>query len=235
MYKNQFPILSVFFLCGFLMACGGKNTSSKQIKEEKVVIKSDSSSLEKKSAYAGILEKYKLISFDTLKVYYNYEEKDKRFSGKELTFKEAKMLPIGFQDNYFGKASGVYACYQFPIDSTRLGLVTRIPSEYESSSIVLLIFDRTKDKFRDDYFYLGTSNGDAGEISVRVSWLFKTKNKQLQSFVYDYQSSHEIDDTLTTESRYYFLIDCMKPGFDTVSSNQTQLKKRFKGLLRTEE
>jgi hypothetical protein len=233
MNKNQFPF--VIFLVGFLIACGGKTVSEKQAIDEKVVEKADLASIETKSAYSVIIGKYKLISFDTLKVYYNYDDNDKRFSGKELSLKEAGTLPIGVTEKYFGKLSGVYACYRFLIDSTRLGLVTRIPSEYESSSIVLLIFDRKKDKFQDDYFYLGTSNGDAGEISVRVSWLFQTRNKQFQSFVYDYQSAHEIDDTLTTESRYYFLIDCMKPEFDTISSNQTQLKKRFKGLLRTEE
>lgn len=235
MLKNQFPVIPVIFLCGFLIACGNKNNSGKQPKKEEVVQKADSSSLDKKSNYAAILEKYKFVSFDTLKVYYNYDQNDKRFSGKELTSKEAKRLPIGFRDNYFGKLSGVYACYQFHIDPVRVGLITRIPSEYESSSIILLVFDLVKDEFLDNYFYLGSSTGDAGEIYTRVSWLFKTKKNELRSFVYDYESSHEIDDTLTTESRYYFLVDCTKPGFDTISSSQIQLKKRFKGLLRTEE
>lgn len=236
MKKISCAIGLIFLLQGIFLSCSSNPDSERSIpKVEESVQKTDSSAFEPKNNFAAILSKYRAISFDTLKVYYTYDEKDKRFSGKELTLKEAKSLPIGITENYFGKLSGVYACYQFPIDSSRLGLITRIPGEYESTSIVLLVFDRKKDKIADDYFYLGTSNGDAGEISNRVSWLFKTREKQFHSFVYDYQSFHEIDDTVTTESHYYFEVNCMKPKFDTISSNQIRLKKRFKGLLRTEE
>lgn len=236
MRDTYYAIGWIFLLQGFFLSCSSNPDRERDIpKAEGSVRKTDSSALGSKSNFEVILKKYKAISFDTLKVYYTYDEKDTRFSGKELTLKEAKSLPIGITENYFGKFSGVYACYQFPIDSFRVGLITRIPGEYESTSVVLLIFDRKRDKIADNYFYLGTSNGDAGEISNRVSWLYKTKEKQLHSFVYDYQSSHEIDDTVTTESRYYFLVNCMSPQFDTISSNQTRLMKRFKGLLRTEE
>ncbi|WP_343632996.1 hypothetical protein [Fluviicola sp.] len=231
----QFPVLLIIILTGFLISCEDNTPVSKQPAATEATPGKDSLIGEQKSSFESLLNKYRTISFDTLKVYYGFDENDKRFAGQELTFKEAKSLPIGFRERYFGKLSGVYACYRFALDSTRLGLITRIPSEYESSSLVLLVFDRIKDRFQDEYFYLGTSNGDAGEIYTRVSWLFQTKKKQFQAFVYTYRSSHEIDDTLTTESHYYFLVDCMKPTFDSVSTNQTQLKKRFKGLLRTEE
>ncbi len=235
MKKSLFQFILLSLLAAFLTACGSDLAPKKETMEEEALQVVDSSSIKKTNDFESILRKYKTISFDTLKVEYADDENDKRFLGKELTLKEARTLPIGLTENYFGKLSGVYACYQFQIDSSRLGLITRIPSEYESTSIVLLVFDLQKNKFQNEYFYLGSVNGDAGEISVRISWLFRAKNKQLQSFVYDYQSFHEIDDTLTTESRDYFLVDCMKPTFDTLSGNQTQLKKRFRNLLKTED
>ncbi|WP_341907506.1 hypothetical protein [Fluviicola taffensis] len=64
---------------------------------------------------------FKPISFDTLKVEYEYATKDKKFRGTELTLKEAKSLNIEYTEPYYGKLSGVYGCYQFQIDSTHTG------------------------------------------------------------------------------------------------------------------
>lgn len=234
MGKIQF-VCTILLLAGCLMACGSNSTSSKKTIKEDVVLKTDSSSVENKNEYGNLLKKFKPISFDTLKVLYSYEEKNNPFFGKELTLKEAKSLPIGFIGNNFGKISGVYACYQFPIDSNRVGLITRIPAEYESTSIVLLVYDLKKNKILDEYHHLAASTGDAGETYVSISWLFRTKDKRLHSFEYSYQSSHEIDDTLTTESRSYELINCMSSKFETISNNEARLKKRFNKVLLTEE
>ncbi|WP_294677114.1 hypothetical protein [uncultured Fluviicola sp.] len=236
MFKNQFPVIPVIFLCGFLIACGGKNNSEKQPEKEVVVQKNDSSFREKESAYAEFLSKFKLISFDTLRVEYYYDSKDKRFKGEELTLKEAKILPIGLTDNYFGKLSGAYACYQFPIDSSHIGLIARIPGEYEATTVGFFIFDRKKDQLLKEYFNLSISFGDAGDAAQRTSWLFKAKNKQFQSLVYDYSSyNHEVEDTTDhtiDEWRSYYLINCSSPKFDTLSKNETRLKKQFRNLLR---
>jgi hypothetical protein len=236
MIRTYYTIALIFLLQVFFSSCNSNPDTEKELPEAgELIRKIDSSAIVRKNDFESILKKYKPISFDTLKVRYGYDEDDNQFSGKELTLKEARTLPIGFTEKRYGKLSGVYACYQFELDASRLGLLTRIPSDYESTSIVLLVFDRKKQEFHNSYFYLGAVNGDAGEIASRVSWLFQAKNKQLQAFVYDYQSYHEIDDTLTTESHSYFLVDCMKPYFDTISSSENQLKKRFKKLLLTEE
>lgn len=227
-----------FLLTGVLPSCGSNTIPEKDLPEaetENKLPEVDSISFPKKSAFDNILKKYKAISFDTLRIEYGYDETNEKFSGKELTVKEAKSLPIDFEQKYFGKISGVYACYQFAIDSSRLGLLTRIPGEFGSDVIVLLYFDRIKDKFDDDYLCLGFVQGDAGETYSRSSWLFQAKNKHFQSFVHDYWSVQEIDDTLTTESDYYYWISCMTPKFDTLPYNQVQLSKRFKNLLKTEQ
>jgi hypothetical protein len=178
MSKIYFKLGWIMLFVGCLTACGSNSTPPKQIEKEEVLIKTDSLLIEKQTGYEGLLKEFKSISFDTLKVSYSYEEKNNPFFGKELTLKEAKSLPIGFTENYFGKVSGVYACCQFSIDSNRVGLITRIPAEYESTSIVLLIFDRKKNKILNEYYHLAASTGDAGEVYVRTSWLFKNKKNQ---------------------------------------------------------
>lgn len=236
MNRYSVGFVLIFFLQSMLAACG--NSSSKENQEEAERIhESNSPAVEKESRYAEMLKKFKAVSFDTLKVYYRYG--DKRFLGKELTLKETKIFPLGIEENYFGELSGVYACYRFEIDSTRLGLIARTPSEYESSSVKLFIFDKKADKVLDNYLELGQMFGDAGDFFSKVSWLFKTKSNEIHSLVYDYESyDHQVDDTAdlrVDEWHSYALINCMNEKFDTLSTNGAQLKKRFRRVLKEEE
>lgn len=226
----------IFFLQSMLTACGD-STSKEDEKEAERIHEPNTPVVEKESRYAEMLNKFKAVSFDTLKVYYDYD--DKKFKGKELTLKEAKIFPLGIEENYFGELSGVYACYRFEIDSTRLGLIARTPSEYESSSVKLFVFDKKADKLLKNYIELGQMFGDAGDSFSKTSWLFKTKNNEIHSLIYDYQSyDHQVEDTadLTIDEwESYALINCMKGKFDTLSRNETQLKKRFKRVLKEVE
>ena len=64
-----------------LAACGNPAPADQQ-KETERIHESTSPLIEKESRYAEMLKKFKAVSFDTLKVYYNYD--DKKFKGKEL-------------------------------------------------------------------------------------------------------------------------------------------------------
>lgn len=226
---------------GLCFSCSSISTQEKEIPQEKESAQqADSSFIEKKSQYAAILEKFKPISFDTLFVCYHYDPKDKTFRGEELTLKEARFLPIDLHEKaYYSKLSGAYACYQFPINASHTALIARIPGEYAATSIGLFILDREKDELWKVYFYLAASFGDAGDVYFRNSWLFKAKNNQLQSFVYDYSaqdhSVYDSDNDTIEEWESYFLINCMSPQFDTLSRNEAQLKKQFKRVLKTIE
>ncbi len=204
--------------------------------EEEFVKKADSTLLQKKSAYSGLLKKFKLISFDTLEVTYQYNTEEKRYQGRELTLKEAKNFPLGITENYFGKLSGVYACYQFPLDSVRIGLIARIPGEYDANSVGLFIFDRKKDRILKDYIHLSVDFGDAGDVYSRISWLIRSKNNQYQSLICDYSAYyHEVEDTndhTVDEWEEYYLLNCMSPKFDTISKNNVRLKKQFNRILK---
>lgn len=238
MMKYYYTIPLIFLLSGIFSSCNSNPDKKNELsKEEESVQKTDSSLIQKKSVYDELLKKFKPISFDTLKVEYQYDTKNKKFQGTELTLKEAKSMNIEYTEPGYGKWSGVYACYQFTIDSLRTGLIARIPADYESTTIGLFILDRKKDQIEREYFPAGIIFGDAGDAYQRISWLFKTKDKQLRSFVYDYSSyNHEVEDTADhtiDEWTSYFLIDCMSPKFDTISKNEALLKKRFKNVLKT--
>lgn len=242
MRKTWYNSFWTFFLAGFLLACGNstvtdaapsKNEAQEPVPVENTHVPAPS------GKYADLLKKFKPISFDTLKVEYYYGMKGKKYLGTELTLKEAKSLNIEYTEPGYGKLSGVFACYQFIIDSMKTGLIARIPAEYESTTVGLFILDRKKDKVEENYFILSLSFGDAGDAAERVSWLFRTKDEQFQSFVYDYSSYyHGVEDTTdetVDEWRSYFVINCMSAKFDTISKNEAHLKKRFKRLLKTEE
>ncbi|MGV3611286.1 MAG: hypothetical protein ACO1N0_10080 [Fluviicola sp.] len=239
MKKTYYLIGLIFLLGGLFLSCSSNSKSGKDnSKAEESVQKKDSSVVQKENAHAEFLNKFKSISFDTLKVEYWYDTKDKRFMGRELTLKEAKLLPIGLTEKeYYGKLSGAYACYQFLIDSSYIGLIARIPAEYEATTVGLFFFDIKKDQLLKEYFNLSVSFGDAGDAYQRTSWLFRGKNKQLQSFVYDYSSyNHEVEDTTDHTIdvwKNYYLINCSSPKFDTISKNEIRLKKQFKHQLKT--
>jgi hypothetical protein len=227
-------IALIFLLQGMLISCNSNSKPKKELsKEEGFVQKTSSSFVDKKSAYSEFLKKFKSISFDTLKVDYDYE--DETFLGMELSAKEARFLPVTVYESYNGGLSGIFACYRFQMDSTTLGLVARTPSEYESSSLKLFFFDMEKDRISDNYIELSETFGDAGESLFRASWLFKTKSKEIQSFTYTHQSSEDIDDTTGLsyqESSSYTLIRFKKDQYDIISTNEKLLKKRFKRELK---
>ncbi|MNJ91971.1 hypothetical protein D3C87_96260 [compost metagenome] len=235
MKRISYAFILLVLLQGLFQSCNS-NPEKELPKEEVAVEKADTSLFQKESAYAELLNKFQPINFDTLKVSYDYDEKDKTFLGTELTLKEAKTFPLGITQNFFGKLSGVYACYQFRLDSTRLGLVARIPGEYDANSVGLFIFDLKKDQLLKEYLQLSVNFGDAGDVYDRTSWLIKAKNSQYQSFVYDYSSyDHAVEDTsdhTVEEWRSYYLFDCMTSKFDTISKNETRLKKQFKRVLK---
>lgn len=238
MKKTYYAIPLILLLQGLFLSCSSNSNPKKDHpKEEGSVQKIDSSFIEKKSVYDELLKKFKPISFDTLMIAYSYGTINKKYRGTELTLKEAKSLNVEYIEPSYGKLSGVYACYQFQIDSLRTGLIARIPADYESTTIGLFILDRKKDKMEREYFPVGIIFGDAGDAYQRISWLFRTKDRKLQSFVYDYSSyDHEVEDTTDhtiDEWRSYFLIDCMSHKFDTISKNEALLKKRFKNVLKT--
>ena len=152
-------------------------------------------SLHKQNKFKSLLDKYKNISFDTLKVNF-IDDTDyihNKYYGTQLDSLEILLLPKELTDLYLND-NGYFACYKFSIDNNRTALITRTPSYYEPSSIKLIILDDTKDSITS-FIELSDSFGDAGDASQKISWIFKDINKQYKAFLWNHTSyDHSAED-----------------------------------------
>jgi hypothetical protein len=99
------------------------------------------------------------------------------FHGTKIDSTEIAVLPSKMRDVYRYDRD-FYGCYKFSIDSVRIGLIIRTPSEYVTSSIKLFILDNSKNMILDSYVELAESIGDAGYSMTKTSRIFK-QGKQL--------------------------------------------------------
>ena len=198
--------------------------------------KSATTPTQKESKYKKLLTKYKDLSFDTLKVFSSddLESKKYKFKGKRLDSSEVLLLPKELSEQYIND-NGYFACFKFPIDSIRTGLITRTPSTYEPSSVKLLILDIQEDRITD-FIELAETFGDAGDMAEKTSWLFKDNNKKYKAFMW-YEESHDNSaedekDTTVQTWDYYYLLDISKSKADTVSKDEKELIRRYGNLIK---
>lgn len=183
------------------------------------------------SKFTELLKKFKPISKEIFKVY-SYED-FKDFKGKELDSLDALLFPTEISERYFQDSEGIFACYQFAIDSNRIGLIARTPGEYVPSSIKLFIYDKQRDKLTS-YLELAESIGDAGYMMSKTSWIIQDKKDiQVLTWVHEKQYNEVMDYTDTTVSiwDYHYLINISKNKFDTLSKNSGYLTKKYASLL----
>jgi hypothetical protein len=190
-----------------------------------------SKTLEKESKYKTLLSKYKDRPFDTLHVY-SPEELNGVYKGVQLDSADAILFPKDIAQQHFSDTPGLFAVYKFVIDSNRIGLITRTPSEYVPSSIKLFFFDKAKDMITS-YIELAESWGDAGDVWIKDAWIFKNKS-DLTSFIMvqemHYNSVEDEKDTTVQRWNYYTLLNITKEG-DTISKDEKDLSIRFKHLI----
>ena len=194
--------------------------------------KKETNPVKKESKYKRLLAKYKNKSFDTLQVY-SPEELTGEYKGVELDSADAILFPEDIAQQHFSDAPGLFAVYKFAIDSNRLGLITRTPSEYVPSSIKLFFFDKAKDTITS-YVELAESWGDAGDVWIKDAWIFKNQQKHFESFIMvqemHYNSVDDENDTTVQRWNYYHLLNLTKDG-DTISKDEKELSGRFRHLI----
>lgn len=193
----------------------------------------------KESRFKNLLSKYASISFDTLEVYSGEAlESDRyKYKGKQLDSADVALFPAEFVRQY-AIDPGFYACYRFALDNRRMGLITRTPSIYEPSSVKLLVYDKRTDSITGT-IELADAWGDAGDVQIKTSWLFRDKGKGYRSFTW-VKESHDNSledekDTTVQVWNYYSLLDLSKGDPDTLSKNDKELMERFGGLVRTSQ
>lgn len=217
--KNLLSFIAIITL-PFLFACdNNKQTGADEERSKNV---------------AALLSQYKEITFDTLKVASESESNPGKgtFTGTPMDSAGVALLPKPFRDANLPQE--FFACYQFRIDEHTTGLITRVLSTYESSSIVLILFDHKKQVCLPDYIELAEAFGDAGDVLVKTSWLMREKDK-FSTFIHveeSHDNSVEDSGDTTQESwDYYYLVNIEKQKADTVSKDNEYLKTKFGHLF----
>jgi hypothetical protein len=186
------------------------------------------------SKFQQLLTKYKDISFDTLEVFavFDMERPVYKFSGAKLNNAEMDLLPesLGVKE-----PGSFFACYKFPMDASKVGLITRTPGEYSATSLKLLILDTKFDSIVS-YFELSELSGDAGDAWQKTSWLFKNDQQHYRSFLFEELTHDHIHDeepdTFPSRTNNYYLVDFSVIKPDTISTDSLKLTVQFSDLLR---
>lgn len=179
--------------------------------------------------YAELLKLYKDIKIDTLKVFtqQNLDSIGYEFRGKKMDTAAMHLLP----KEVLQDTASVYAVYKFNLDATRIGLITRTPSEYDASSVKLFIYDKRADKITDQ-IELSELWGDAGDSFEKTSWLYNDVSKGIKCFTKeDAEHDGSVDDdkdTTITQTQRYYLIGFKNVHHDTVNKDVGFMYEKFK-------
>lgn len=188
------------------------------------------------SKYESFIAKFKPVSFDTLQVYsaYQINSDDNKFKGAKLDSSDFKLIPAVLKTESF---DDFFACYQFPLDESRIALITRAPSYYDATSLKLLVYDKSRDTI-DHIIELAENVGDGGEQVVKTSWLFKNGQQKYAALIFNEETlDRSMDDenpvAKIDTTHYYYLVDIS--GKDTLDKDFSKLESRFRSLLKTRE
>jgi|GEM_PF-2577889 len=152
---------------------------------------------------AAFITLFKPLKFDSLSLVSNFdsfENKNSLLYGRVIDTIYRDMFPDTIQQlhSYFMHGtdiySAAYALGRFDLDADREGYLLRFPGESYPSKIMLLIFDRQKRKFLDQYLQLAENWGDEGDLTVTSSVLHK-KGSTLLINISEADSYHEEHDT----------------------------------------
>lgn len=215
------------FILIFLVAC---NSSEEP--------KAEVTSVAKPSPYSSLLSLYKPINGDTLSVFSSehLESKEFAFYGEVIDSVNAMLFPKDIAEAHFADYPSLFACYKFPFGNGKVGLITRIPSVYMPSSIRLFILDTVKNTLEPS-IELAEQVGDAGDILIKKSWVFKTSDRELNVLIWTKElHDHSVDeevDSIPEKWDTYFLVSLSKNRQDTISQDSTALTKTFGQLLKS--
>lgn len=175
------------------------------------------------------------IGLDTLEVH-SPDTVPSVYNGRSIDSLNAQLFPSEMAQHHTAEDPELFAIYKFMIDSARMGLLARTPSEYEPSSIKLFLWDKRKDSLTS-YIELGETWGDAGDYMYKKSWLFRdTSSRHIQALIEEFQGhDNSVDNPkdTTREERYlYTLVDFTKNGLDTIFIDQEKLPAKYSQLIK---
>lgn len=176
-----------------------------------------------------LLKLYKNISADTLEVdpQPGEEVTPWKYRGTLIDSSLLALLPVELRayEPFF------YACYKFDLDANTIGLITRTPSEYESSSIKLFALHKKTNTITLET-ELADSWGDAGDAVSKSSWLYRNPQSGWMGILEQFNYSESIDDTTLpiseTYDYYHFKWDGNR--IDTISTDSSALVAVYKQI-----
>ena len=191
---------------------------------------------QRKILIASLLEKYKLINFDTFAITSVLDNEEipvsYQFHGEAL---DSEMIDaLSPKKGTFASEYGCFACYRFQMDKKHVGLITRVGALHDATSLRLLVLDTATGVIRGET-ELADLIHDEGEVVRKSAWLFKTKALQFQTLVKIYYSmdnsvNDEKDKTIDS-SDTYSLLRLHATGCDTLSVDSSALTQQFGHLL----
>jgi hypothetical protein len=185
--------------------------------------------------FKGLFAQFFNIGLDTLEVH-SPDTLPSVYNGRSIDSLNAQLFPSEMAQHHTAENPELFAIYKFMIDSARMGLLARTPSEYEPSSIKLFLWDKRKDSLTSN-IELGETWGDAGDYMYKKSWLFRdTSSRHIQALIQEFQGhDNSVDNPkdTTREERYlYTLVDFTKNGLDTIFIDQEKLPGKYSQLIK---
>ncbi|MDR6566090.1 hypothetical protein [Chitinophaga ginsengisegetis] len=143
---------------------------------------------------------------------------------------DSQLQPL-LSDRMYNKDYLFYACYKFNLDPNTIGLVTRAPSEYESSSVKLFAYHKQTNTITFET-ELAEEFGDAGDVLIKNSWLYHSPDSSWRVILENFSSSQygTPEDTVATESYDYYHLSWNGNKIDTVSTDSSALVRVYKTM-----
>ncbi|MFY0252956.1 hypothetical protein ACDQ55_03285 [Chitinophaga sp. 30R24] len=211
--------LSLLLLATFLFACQAANNTSTPGSQDTA-----------SASVSDLLKQYKPIKADTLSIESQYEEEAEKgwaYEGALLDTTFLRLFPSEFQQ----EGGQFYACYKFNLDANTIGLITRTPSEYSSTSIKLFAWHKQNNKITFET-ELAEIFGDAGDILNKSSLLYHTPDSGWRGILEKYEYSENMEDTTAAEleSYDYYHFKWNGQRIDTISTDSSALVETFKKM-----
>ena len=176
-----------------------------------------------------LLNLYKPAGVDTLAVESGNVAADGswKYRGTLIDTPLLQLLPKEFHD----QLPQFYACYQFNLDTNTIGLITRTPAEYGSSSIKLFAYHKQTDiiTFETE---LAEAFSEAGNAVTKSSWLYHPPDSAWLGILENFESSANDEDAAANNYEVYDYYHLRWNGnkIDTTSTDSSALVEIFRQI-----
>lgn len=181
-----------------------------------------------------LLKLYKTFNSDTLEIDSKPGEEVTHWKYRGILIDSSllRLLPVS-TDRY---EPFFYACYKFDLDANTVGLITRTPSEYESSSVKLFAWHKKTNVITLET-ELADSWGDAGDAVSKSSWLYRNQQRGWMGLIEQFNYSESIDDTTLpiSETYDYYHFKWNGNRIDTISTDSSALVEIHKQIAPPEK